>query len=153
MSPNWIGWLKKAKKHRLYTWVFFFLFDLILYVPVNNLSVTSGWVFLGWTSTKLGLMCLAQGHNTVTLELVALRSRVKHSTTEPLCSPILDVSWMHSYRLFCLHKLESVKVWKTGSLKWEIHRWKLKNSKILNFWNSNLKTCIFTISILKVNCL
>ena len=23
----------------------------------------SGWVFLGWTSTKLGLTCLAQGHN------------------------------------------------------------------------------------------
>ena len=23
------------------------LFDLILYVPVNNLSVMSGWVFLG----------------------------------------------------------------------------------------------------------
>ena len=42
------------------------LFDLILYVPVNNLSVTSGRVFLGWTSTKLGWMCLAQGHNAVT---------------------------------------------------------------------------------------
>ena len=34
-------------------------------------------------------MCLAQGHNTVTpvrLEPAALRSRVKHSTTEQLCS-------------------------------------------------------------------
>ena len=31
-----------------------FLFDLILYVPVNNLSITSGRVFLGWSSTKLG---------------------------------------------------------------------------------------------------
>ena len=29
--------------------------------PINNLSVTQGRVFLGWTSTKLGLMCLAQG--------------------------------------------------------------------------------------------
>ena len=46
---------------------FFFLFDLILYTTVNNLSVMSGWVFLGWTSTKQGSMCLAQGHNTVTL--------------------------------------------------------------------------------------
>ena len=36
----------------------FCLFDLILYVPVNNLSVTSGRVVLGRTSTKLGLMCL-----------------------------------------------------------------------------------------------
>ena len=42
------------------------MFDLILYIPVNNLSVTSGRVFLGWTSTKLGLMCLAQEHNAVT---------------------------------------------------------------------------------------
>ena len=39
------------------------LFYLILYVSVNNISVLSGWVFLGWTSTKQGLMCLAQGHN------------------------------------------------------------------------------------------
>ena len=64
-----------------------FLLDLILYVPVNNLSVTSGRVFLGCTSTEQGLMCLAQGGNTVTpvmLEPKALRSRVKHSTTEPL---------------------------------------------------------------------
>ena len=37
------------------TWAFtaqrcFCLFDLIIYVPVNNLSVTSGRGFLGWTS-------------------------------------------------------------------------------------------------------
>ena len=34
-------------------------------------------------------MCLAQGHNVVTqgrLESAAPPSRVKHSTTEPLCS-------------------------------------------------------------------
>ena len=29
--------------------------------PINNLSVKQGRVFLGWTSTKLGYMCLAQG--------------------------------------------------------------------------------------------
>ena len=48
-----------------------------------------GRVFLGWTSTKLGLMCLAQGHNAMTplrLEPAALQSRVEHSTTEPLPS-------------------------------------------------------------------
>ena len=52
-------------------------------------SVTLGRVFLGWTSTKLGLMCLARGDNPVMpvrLKHVALRSRVKHSTTEPLRS-------------------------------------------------------------------
>ena len=40
-----------------------FLFDLILYVPVNNFTVMPGWDLLGWASTKQGLMCLAQGHN------------------------------------------------------------------------------------------
>ena len=35
------------------------LFDSLR--PINNLSVKQGRVFLGWTSTKLGLMCLAQG--------------------------------------------------------------------------------------------
>ena len=57
--------------------------------PINNLSVKKGWVFLGWTSTKLGLMCLAQGHSVmmpVRLEPAAPRSRVKHSTTELLHS-------------------------------------------------------------------
>ena len=39
------------------------LFDLIIYVPVNNFSVMPRRVFLGWTNTKLGLMCLAKGHN------------------------------------------------------------------------------------------
>ena len=73
------------------------LFDLILNVPVNNLSVTSGRVFLGWTSTKLGLICLAQGHKAmmiVKLEPAALGSWVKHSTTEPLRS--LEPPWTPS---------------------------------------------------------
>ena len=62
------------------------LFDLILYVSVNNFSVMSGGVFLGWTSTKQGLMCLAQGYNAVPpvrLKPTMPRSRVKHNTTEP----------------------------------------------------------------------
>ena len=42
-----------------------------------------------WINVSCSRMCLAQGHNTVTsvrLELVAPRSQVKHSTTEPLRS-------------------------------------------------------------------
>ena len=78
-----------------------FLFDLILNVPVNNFSVMSGWVFLGWTSTKQGLMCLAQGHKavpSVRLEPATPRSWVKHSTTEPLRSKIPDE--MQQYAAF-----------------------------------------------------
>ena len=72
----------------------FVLFDLILYVPVNNFSVMSGQVFLGWISTKQGLMCLAQGRNAVTpvrLKTAIPRSRVKHFITEPVCSDAADV--------------------------------------------------------------
>ena len=64
-----------------------FLFDSLR--PINYLSVIKGRVFLGWTSTKLGLICLAQGHNAVTpvrLEPANPLSRVKHSTNEPLWS-------------------------------------------------------------------
>ena len=44
------------------------LFVLMLYIPVNNFSVMPGQypVFMGWTSTKQLIKCLAQGHNTVT---------------------------------------------------------------------------------------
>ena len=62
-------------------------------------SVTSGRVFRGWTSTKLGLVCLAQGHNAVTpmrLEPPALRSLVKQSTTEPLSSHSLECIWINA---------------------------------------------------------
>ena len=54
-----------------------------------SLSVKQGRVFLGCTSTKLDKCVLLKDHNAVTpvrLELVAPRSRVKHSTTEPLRS-------------------------------------------------------------------
>ena len=47
--------------------IFSFIFLFEFYVPVNNFSVMSGRVFLGWTRTKQGLMCLPQGHNAVTL--------------------------------------------------------------------------------------
>ena len=66
----------------------FCLFDLILYVPVNSFSVMSdGRIFLGWTSTKQGLMSLAQGHNAMTP--VRLEPAALESSTLPLshCGP------------------------------------------------------------------
>ena len=65
------------------------LFCLIWFFTSHQQSFSYIDVFLGWTSTKLGLMCLAQGHNVVTpvrLKPTALQSWVKHSTTEPLRS-------------------------------------------------------------------
>ena len=78
----------------------FCLFDLILYVPVNNFSVMSGRVFVCWTSTKLGLTCLAPGHNAVTpvrLEPATPLSGVKHSTTEPLRSRSQNEHFEYGY--------------------------------------------------------
>ena len=75
----------------------FCLFDLILYSPVNNFSVMSGLVFLGLTGTKQRLMCLAQGSNAVMpvrLKPATPQSRVKHSTTEPLCSRHSQKLWV-----------------------------------------------------------
>ena len=60
----------------------------------QSFSYKEGWVFLCRTSTKLGSMCLAQGHNAATpmrLEPVAPGSRVRHSTTEPLRSLIIEL--------------------------------------------------------------
>ena len=66
--------------------VFVILFDLILYVPVNNFSVMLGQVFLDWTSTKQGLINIScsRSHNTVTrvrLKSATPRSWIKQSTT------------------------------------------------------------------------
>ena len=61
------------------------LFDFIFYVPINIFSVMSGLVFLGWTSTKQRIKCLADWNNSVPLvrlEPATPQSQVKHSTTE-----------------------------------------------------------------------
>ena len=82
----------------------FCLFDSLH--PINNLSVMQGRVFLGWNSTKLGLMCLAQGHNAVTparLEPTTPRSRGKHSTTEPLCSLKIDTKLNQTHSPIPVH--------------------------------------------------
>ena len=80
---------------KVYIEILFVWFDSLC--PINNLSVIKGWAFLGWTSTKLGLMCLAHGHKAVTpmrLKPAAPRSWVKHSTIEPMCYFIHgDVVW------------------------------------------------------------
>ena len=46
----------------------------------------TGRAFLGLTSTKQKINCIAQGHNavpSVRLKPAPHKSRVKHSTTEP----------------------------------------------------------------------
>ena len=70
-----------------------YMLFFVWFNSLNNLSDIKGRVYLGWTSAKLGLMCLAQGHNAVTpvsLKPADFRSRVKHSTTEPLHQQITE---------------------------------------------------------------
>ena len=103
VSPSWnfLCYLKTNVFETAYVlcinYILFVWFDSLR--PINNLSVKQGGVFLGWTSTKLGKLCLAQGSQhsdddeTRTNSLTASRSRVKHSTTEPLRSHIIICMW------------------------------------------------------------
>ena len=65
-------------------------------------------------------MCLAQGHNTVTpvrLEPAAHRSRVKHSTTEPLCSRRTAVIMPYSVNVYAYFNILSTYlfcIWGKG---------------------------------------
>ena len=73
----------------------FILFVLIFYVPVNKFSVMWVQVFLGGASTKQGITFLTQGHNTVPdvrLESATPPSLVKHFTTEPLHSYMVNMN-------------------------------------------------------------
>ena len=69
--------------------LFVCLFDLILYVPSTIFQLYRDGSSLVEPVLSLDKCVLLKDHNAVTtvrLEPVALRSRVKHSTTEPLGS-------------------------------------------------------------------
>ena len=93
--------------------LFVCLFDLMLYVPVNN-YVGAGLPEFSWTSTKLELMCLIQGCNTVRLE------------PEPLSLEAITLPLSH----WALHLLYI----------WPFKRW---NTSSLNAWKkqSDLGLC------------
>ena len=83
------GWIQRGEGSGPAPPPLFVWFDSLR--PINNLSVIKGRVFLGWTSTKLGLMFLLKDTTQWRrwgLQPAAPRSRVKHSTTEPLRSPL-----------------------------------------------------------------
>ena len=70
------------------------LIDLILMSKTTFFSIMSGRVVLGWTSTKQGLMWLAQGHNTVTPVMLELPTAWIGLGSNTLilshCAPILN---------------------------------------------------------------
>ena len=63
--------LRIAQREVIVSFKYGFVFDSLR--PSNNFSVMSRRVFLGWTSTKQRIKCLAQGHNAVPLVLYPLR--------------------------------------------------------------------------------
>ena len=75
-----MNWLTQERQHTL------FLFDFILYVPVNNFSD----MLDGVDRSKCAIL-LRTCSDVARLELSTLQSRVEHSTTEPLCSPRPDI--------------------------------------------------------------
>ena len=59
-------------------------------------------VFLGWTSTKQQIKCLAQGHNTVmpgtvSLTLATFDLQYNAVPTEPLCSATSFIKILHVF--------------------------------------------------------
>ena len=110
------------------------IFDLILYVPSTIFQLyrdESSWVepVLSWDKCVL-----LKDHNAVTpvrLEPAALRSRVKHSTTEPLRSQNHSTKWLN---LLGYMYLVSTGPGLPG--RWfYLHVWKLQTFKILNWRN------------------
>ena len=77
----------------VYKRLFVCLFDLILYIPSTIFQLNrdgSSWVEPVLSNDKCVLL---KDHNAVTpvrLELAAPRSRVKHSTTEPLRTQFVE---------------------------------------------------------------
>ena len=64
---------------------------LILYFQVNTFVVNSGQVFLGCTSTKQRIKCLAKGHNVV--PLVKLQTIYKKTIITLAYSSKVALSW------------------------------------------------------------
>ena len=147
--------------------IFICLFDLILYDPVNNFSVMLGWVFLGWTSTKQGLMCLAQGHNTLTPVRLNPRHFCLQSSALPLshCTPYIQHIIIHnnSWLLFTWKSTgtRTVRIWPRAphnALQWKgdrqlvailviahwtkpifKHEWEIdKRRPYIKFWKNQL---------------
>ena len=119
----------------------FCLYDLILYVLVNNFSVTSGCVFLGWTSTKQGLMCLAQGHITVTPVRLDRQPIGLESSTLPRAEPLRFLIIHVIISLFCWIMLtwsRKTNVQKLKPLPCSTHdhwfRWTKFQRKVVNIF-------------------
>ena len=79
----------------------FVLFDLILNVPSTIFQLNRDGSSRVEPILSKDKCVLLKDHNAVTpvrLEPAAPRSRVKHSTTEPLRSPVVSVKSLYEYR-------------------------------------------------------
>ena len=97
-------------------WFSFVWFDSLRLI--NNLSVIKWLVFLGWTSTKLGLMFLLKKPTQWRRWGSNPRSRVNHSTTEPLRSHPRVCGWCLLNSLKFLISLTSYVLGTQESSRW-----------------------------------
>ena len=132
-SPQMCGpliCLKHTKLELFSTWKLMFPPCLFVWFdslrPIYNLSVIKGRVFLGWTSTKQGLMCRAQRHIAVLpvrLEPIAtIWSRVKHSSTDPQRFPLVSAIFNVLNNMWCMKNNDSSVIRLIEHLTWVLNR-------------------------------
>ena len=79
---------------------------MIWLVWLDSLCPTQQF-FLGWTSTKQGLLCLAQGYNTVPPAKPNLQSLSLEPSNLPLHSTATTINISSGSALFCKDKTKS----------------------------------------------
>ena len=79
---------------------------MIWFVWLHSLCPTQQF-FLGWTSTKQGLLCLAQGYNTVPPAKSNLQSLSLEPSSLPLHSTATTINISSGSALFCKDKTKS----------------------------------------------
>ena len=100
-----------------------------------------GWVFLGWTSTKLGFMCLAQGHKAVMSVRLEPGPLGLESSTLPLsqCTPPFFWLRVFTFRTTIAHDYNE-------SSRYLLWHWSQRSRS--NLFNIFLTSCLNTNSFI-----
>ena len=86
----------KIGKNKIYCFICFVWFDS--FRPINNLSVIKGRVFLGWTSTKLGVMFLLKDRTQWRRWCSNPQPFGLESSTLPLSHSVVNQMWYFELR-------------------------------------------------------
>ena len=105
MGTSSLSWTQSGQSDLNVCFCLFVWFDSLH--PINNLSIIKGRVFLGWTSTKLGLMFLLKDTRQWSRWGSNPRPLGLESSTLPLshCTPYLNVCGLILETRLCHLKL------------------------------------------------